>query len=319
VLPAHLVDVVRAHGGEVRTRAPVERILLAEGRATGVRLAGGEELRAPVVISNADLKRTYLEMVGEEHFSPATVARVKQFRMALPLFCVYLGLDIDLRDQMPNTNYWYFGTFDIEGLYQACYEGKLPTELFMYITAASVKDPQTEAIAPKGYSSLEIMTLVPAEYGLWDIEDGPAAGEKYHRKPGYQSAKQQLTEVMIEGAERVLPGIREHIVWQEAATPVTQEHFTFSTGGTSYGIELAVDQFGPARPSPKTEIEGLFLAGASTVFAHGIAGTMRGGVGTASAVLGRDLWGEVTAGKVFGEPDRLSGGGPGWDPWEASR
>src|SRR3990170_863795 len=74
VLPAHLVDVVRSHGGEVRTRARVQRILLEDGRVAGVRLANGDEVRAPVVVSNADLKRTYLEMVGEEHLSPQTVA-----------------------------------------------------------------------------------------------------------------------------------------------------------------------------------------------------------------------------------------------------
>ena len=319
VLPAHLVDVVRSHGGEVRTRAGVERILVEDGAAVGVRLTSGEELRAPVVVSNADLKRTFLEMVGEEHLSPQTVARVRQYRMALPLFCVYLGLDIDLRGRIPNTNYLYYTSFDIEGPYQDCLDGRVPSDLGFFITVASVKDPHTETIAPKGYSSLEIMSLVPADYSVWGIEKGPASGERYHRNPVYQSLKERLTDALVEGAERVIPGIGEHIIWKEAATPISQEHFTFSTGGTSYGIDLAVDQFGPNRPTPKTEIDGLYLAGASTVFAHGIAGVMRGGVGCASAVLGRDLQSEVDAGRVFGDPAKLSGGGPDWDPWQASR
>ena len=319
VLPAHFVDVIRSNGGEVRTRAGVERILVEDGKAAGVRLTSGEEFRAPVVVSNADLKRTFLEMVGEEHLSPQTVARVGNYRMALPLFCVYLGLDIDLSDRMPNTNYLYSTSFDIEGLYQDCYEGRVPSELTLFITVASVKDPHTKAIAPEGHSNLQIMTMVPADYSLWGIEKGPASGEKYHRNPVYQSLKQRLTDALVEGAERVIPGIRDHIVWKEAATPISQEHFTLSTGGTSYGIELTVDQFGPNRPSPETEIDGLFLAGASTVFAHGIAGVMRGGVGCAGAILDRDLQSEVAAGRVFGDPARLSGGGPDWDPWQASR
>jgi all-trans-retinol 13,14-reductase len=319
VLPAHLVDVVRSNGGEVRTRAPVQRILVEDGKAVGVRLASGEELRAPVVVSNADLKRTFLEMVGEEHLSPQTVTCIKQYRMALPLFCVYLGLDMDLRQHMPNTNYFYYTSFDTEGPFQDCYQGKVPSELGLFITVASVKDPHTETIAPKGYSSVQIMTLVPADYSLWGVEKGPALGEKYHRNPVYQSLKQSLTDAMVEGAEQVIPGIKEHIVWKEAATPISQEHFTFSTGGTSYGIELSADQFGPNRPSPETEIGGLFLAGASTVFAHGIGGVMRGGVGCASAVLGRDLQSEIAAGKVFGDPAKLTGGGLDWDPWQASR
>src|SRR3990170_3250700 len=122
VIPAHLVDVVRCHGGELRTRVPVERVLVEDGRAAGVRLADGEELRAPGGVSDADLKRTYLEMIGEEHLSPQTVARVRQYRMSLPLFCVYLGLDIDLRDRIPNTNYLYSSSFDTEGLYRDCFE-----------------------------------------------------------------------------------------------------------------------------------------------------------------------------------------------------
>ncbi len=319
VLPAHLVDVVRSNGGEVRTRVRVERIIIEDGRAAGVRLVGGEELRAPVVVSNADLKRTFMDLVGPEHVSAETAKRVRDFRMALPLFCVYLGLDIDLRDVMPNTNYWYYGTFDIEGMYKEAQEGHVPTELMMFITAGSVKDPETEAIAPKGYTSLEVMTLVPPDHRLWAVEEGPVAGEKYHQNQEYRSFKNRLADMLVEGAERVIPNLREHIIWQEAASPITQEKYTLSTGGTSYGIEMAIDQFGPNRPGAATEIPGLYLAGASTMFGHGIAGVMNGGIGCASAVLGRDLMAEVQAGAVFGDPSKLQGGGAGWDPWEASR
>ncbi len=319
VIAAHLVDVIRSNGGEVRTQVKVERIIIEDSRVAGVTLTGGEVLRAPVVVSNADLKRTLLDMVGREHISETTAARVDGYRMALPLFCVYLGLDIDLRETMPNTNFWCFSSFDVEGMYQDAYEGRVPRDLMLYITAGSVKDPGNEAMAPKGCTSLEVMTLVPAGYRFWEVEKGPASGEKYQRNEEYRSVKTSLMEAMISGAEQYIPGLREHIVWKEAATPVTQERYTLSTGGTSYGIELSTDQFGPLRPSPKTEIEGLYLAGASTVFGHGITGVMRGGVGCASAVLGRDLAAEVTAGAIFGDPAKLTGGGPGWDAWEASR
>ena len=78
----------------------------------------GAELDAPIVVSNADLKRTVLELVGEEHFSRETVERVRGFRMSLPLFAVYAGLDVDLVAQgLPNTNHWLWGTTDIEGIY----------------------------------------------------------------------------------------------------------------------------------------------------------------------------------------------------------
>jgi all-trans-retinol 13,14-reductase len=318
VLPARLIEVLQANGGEVRTRRRVDRILVEDGRAAGVRLTSGEELHAPTVISNADLKRTMLQMVGAEHISPATAARIDAYRMAVPIFCVYLGLDCDLRERMPNTNFWCCDSFDFERLYQSCYDGRLPEHFSLFITAASVKDPSTSRFAPPGCSSIEIMTWVPANYDVWRVHDGPAAGEKYHRDRDYRSNKDTLTELLIDGAEQALPGIREHIIWKEAATPVTQERYTLSTGGTSYGIEMALDQLGPNRPAPATEIPGLFLTGASTTSGPGIVGSMRGGVATAGAVLGRNLMREVERGRVFGDPSRLASD-PDWDPWQYSR
>lgn len=319
VIPATLVEVIEANGGQLLTRESVDRILVEDGKAAGVRLTTGEELRAPVVISNADLKRTMLDMVGREHLSAETVARIEGFRMAPPLFVVYLGLDIDLRETMPRTNYWIFSSFDPEAPYEGIHEGRLSDDLSVFISVGSVKDPESEHIAPKGYSSVELMTIVPADHRLWAVEEGPVAGEKYHRNPDYRSFKETIAERVIDIASDVIPNLREHIVWRETATPITHERYTHSTGGTSYGIELAVDQFGPNRVSPATEIPGLFLAGASTVYGHGIAGVMRGGVGTASVVAGVDVAADIAAGRPVGHPAPLPPRPEHWDAWEASR
>jgi all-trans-retinol 13,14-reductase len=319
MLAGMLVESIKAHGGEVRTHARVERILVEDGKARGVELTGGERIEAPIVVSDADLKRTLLEMVGAEHLSGKTVERVGGYRMALGLFSVYLGLDIDLRERMPNTNYWVHPGHDPEATYGPLYEGRLPDELPFYITSASVKDPETDAIAPPGCSSLEVITMVPGDYEFWRVERGPAAGERYSRNPEYLEIKEEVTERLIDGAERILGPIREHIEWREASTPITQERYTLVSGGTPYGLEHSPDQWGMRRPRPRTEIEGLYLAGGNTVYAHGIAGVMAGGVGTASAVLGRDLLGELRAGEVFGDPEKITAGGPDWDPFQASR
>lgn len=319
VIAAHLLDVVRSHGGRVRTRARVEKILIEAGRTVGVRLSGGEELRAPVVISNADLKRTYLDLVGAERLRPRTLARLSRARMSLPLFCVYLGLDVDLGERMPNTNYYLFPSWDAESPYSACYEGGLPPEPPVYMTAATVKDPYTKALAPPGCSSLQLMTIAPAQRSHWHVDEASLLDRGYRRRPAYRAAKLDLTERMIDGAARLFPDIREHIVWEEAATPITHERYTLATGGTSYGLEHTPDQWGLHRPRWKTEIDGLFLVGASTFYAHGVLGVMLGGVACAGAVLGRDLHAEIAKGAVFADPARLSVTGPGWDPLEACR
>lgn len=319
VFAANLVDVVRTHGGDVRTQARVEKILIQDGSTYGVRLNNGEVVNAPVIVSAADIKKTFLDFVGAEYLSARTIGKVSGYRMALPLFCVYLGLDIDLSDRMPNTNYMIYTSYDIEAICRDCYEGRIPDDPLIYITVASIKDPHTEAIAPRGSSNIQIMTLVPPDYSLWHIEEGPAAGEKYSRKSEYLAIKESLTERLIESAEKVIPDVKEHIVWKEASTPITHERYTLASGGTSYGIEPSTGQFGLKRPKPKTEVEGLYLAGASTVFGSGVVGTMLGGIGCASAILRRNLLEEIRGGRVYGDPSKLTPRGPDWDPLLVSR
>jgi phytoene dehydrogenase-like protein len=239
--------------------------------------------------------------------------------MALPFFVVYLGLDIDLRETLPATNFWGSESLDIEEIYRQTEAGRIPEHPLVFISAGSLKDRETSRIAPHGCTSLEVMTLVPPDHSLWQVGEGPVAGERYHRNPAYRTRKDELTERLIAIAETMIPEIAGHIVWKEAATPISHERYTLSTGGTSYGIEIALDQLGPNRPSATTEIPGLFLAGASTQNGHGISGVIRSGTVTAGAVLERDLLAEAAAGAVFGDPSKLTAGGPGWDPWAASR
>jgi phytoene dehydrogenase-like protein len=319
-MAGRLVEAIRAWGGEVRTRAPVSHVRIEKGRAVGVTLGKtGAEIDADAVISNADLKRTVLELVGEEHFAEETVERVRSFRMSLPLFCVYVGLDVDLAaDHLANTNHWLWGTTDIEGIYARVESGELPDENLAYLTITSLRDPESPQVAPKGHTNLQVMTLVPHDYDVWHVERGPAEGGRYHRDPEYRRRKTELMDSLLETAEAVLPGLREHVVWKEAATPVTQERFTHSTGGTSYGIEYATDQMGPARIGYATEVPGLFLCGASTPAGHGIANVMFSGLRAAETAAGESLRQAVLAGEVLGDRSLLPELRDGWDAWRES-
>jgi len=323
VIAGRLIESIRARGGEVRTRAPVKRVRIEKGRVTGVTARGKGrreiEIDAPVVISNADMKRTFFELVGPEHFAQDTCERIRDMRMAVPLFVAYVGIDVDWAAQgMPNTNYFIWGTTDIEGVYDELEAGKLSTHAMCYVTTASLKDPSSRHIAPEGYTNMQIMTLAPREYDVWHVDKGPADGGRYHRDPEYRRRKADVLDWLIDTADSVLPGLKEHIDWKEAATPVSQERFTQSTGGTSYGAELAIDQSGPFRIGPRTEVEGLCLCGASTPSGPGIAGVLRGGVVAAEEVLEMELLKPVLSGDVFGDRDVLPELREGWDAWRES-
>jgi phytoene dehydrogenase-like protein len=318
MLAAHLLDVIHTHGGRVRTRAHVEEIVVREGRVRGVRLKGGEQLEAGVVVSTADIKQTFLALLDPSAVSPRFRERVAGFRMATPLFCVYLGLDRDLRGAMPNTNYWCHPTYDAEDAYARAAAGELALDPTVYLTSATVKDPGCTRHAPAGCSTLELMTWATPSPEAWGVDPG-SLPSGYSRGERYRERKALVAERMIDVAEEVLGDVRGHIRWQEAATPLTQTRYTLSTDGSSYGIELATDQTGPRRPSPRTPIGGLYLAGASARRGHGIVGALMGGRDAAAEVLGRDLAHEVARGAVFADVDRLTAGGPDFAPLAACR
>jgi phytoene dehydrogenase-like protein len=283
------------------------------------------------VVSSADVKRTMLDLVGAEHLRRRTVSKTRNGRLALPWFNAYLGLDVDLRGRVPNADHFSFPTWDsfesLHGLMsgpQRRTDGwldDLRRRLPAYIHSSTVKDPDNRHYAPPGKTSLEVMVPIAPSYELWGLERGPFEGEDYRRNPRYLELKEALTDIMIDRAEEALPGlVRDHVAWREAGTPITQERYTAPTSGTAYGLELSTDQFAQfGRFKSRTEIAGLFLAGASTVWGPGVEGVMHSGIYAASAILGRDLSAQIAAGAVLGDPARLTPVGADWDPLNVSR
>ncbi|TCJ96703.1 phytoene desaturase family protein [Nocardia alba] len=326
VLSATMAEVVRANGGDFRLNARVAEIVVEGGRVRGVRLADGEFITAPVVVSNADLKRTYLELLDPAVVSPVKRKLVSSYTMAWPLFNTYLGLDIDLSETMTSAQIWKFsadadfGPMRKIANWQAAGGDRerwlrlIGDNAAAMIHIATNKDTVT-ALAPVGHSVVEIMTYLPPDHDLWGLSTGgPVHGENYRANPDYLAVKEAITETLIDLAGEVIPNLREHIVWQEAATPITQERYTHSTAGGSYGIEMNLRQVGPLRPGPKTDISGLYLAGASLSWGPGVEGVMLSGVGAAGAVLRRDLFTAIRKGTVFGSADQIPEHGGDWDP-----
>jgi phytoene dehydrogenase-like protein len=317
VLPARLISVVEANGGEVRCLTTVKRIAVTDGAVAGVELDDGTTIAAPLVISNADHARTVLELVDRDAWNPDTVNWTEHATMTLGLVCVYLVVDRVIDG--PNTNYFVFGDYETDALYDRLDAGELGQAPFAYIALASRKDPGNTMLCPPGHTNLQIMTLAPRGYGWWGLDEGPTHGGSYRRNERYRSRKAELTERLIDAAESVLGPLRDHLVHVETATPLSQERYTHSTGGTSYGYVHSPDQSGVLRPQHRTEIEGLWQVGANTASGHGIAGTMVGGVNCAGEILDRPLLVEFFLGTRLQDPDALDPDPPEFDPLEYSR
>jgi phytoene dehydrogenase-like protein len=213
--------------------------------------------------------------------------------MALPLAVLYLVVDRDLAAEgVPVTNFAVATRDDPQHEYDAIRRGEFPAEPSVWVTVASLKDPDNERLCRPGQSNLQLVSVAPPHPRAWGLAFGDAPGA------AYGAAKDAVRERMLRAADRALPGLSESVVYADLATPYTDERFIGVTDGTAYGIAAIPDQMLLGRPGPRTHVGGLFLAGASTRAGHGITGTMAGGIAAASAVLGRPAVAAVRQGST---------------------
>jgi len=291
IIADKVADAIEAAGGSVHLRKPIERILIEGGRAVGVRIEAGRrepavEVRADVVISNADIKRTYLELVGPEYLTAASVRKARSWTMGGAIFMTVAGIRGDLRELgMKNANYWVFDDYDLESFYRDSRDANAPTPRGCYITSASLKDPDTPHHAPEGCQTIEIMTLVPGQADAWGVSTDDITPWNYKGREDYVALKERLHNEMLERLESLFPGALAQLDFAESATPVSHSRFTRASDGTGYGLACTPAQFMQGRPGYRAEIPGLYLCGASTRAGHGIVGAMMSGRHAARRVL----------------------------------
>jgi len=287
VIADKLAARIESLGSSIHLRHPIERVLVENGRAVGVRVAAraGEparDVRADLVVSNADLKRTLLELVGPEHLPSGYVTRVEKYEMAAALFMTFLGVEGPI-EGMRATNYWAFDSVDVEDAYRD--RGDLMPR-GCYITSASLKDPaHAEHHAPRGVTNVEVMALAPGSMSRFAVDDQDVAGWSYRRNEAYHAIKQRIEDDLVRRLDVLFPGTASRIVFRESATPVSHRRYTGASDGSGYGLAATPEQFFERRPGYRTPIAGLYLCGASTRAGHGIVGAMSSGKHAALSVL----------------------------------
>lgn len=280
-----LARTIESHGGEIRRRTRVTRIVIEEEHIVGVELEGGEQIKSHVVVSNADSTHTLRFLVGNHAIPKELKTKIESAEMAVPLFVMYLALKCDPDALgLTNANYWLFPRYKLEEQYAACYAGTLPHDPMVYLSIASLKDRHNQDVAPSGYTNLQLMTLAPSAPEAWGVEGTPLAGFRYRHNTQYVEAKREFERRMVATVETMMPGLLREIAWQESATPLTQERFALSSGGTGYGLAHIPRQFLTGRYPIVSGINGLYLVGANTLFGHGATGAMLSGRACAQVV-----------------------------------
>lgn len=289
VLADELALAIEGAGGSIHLRCGIESILMEDGRAVGVRTEPrkGEQhtVRAKVVLSNADIKKTLLELVGPEHLPSKWVKKSERWTMPAPIFSTYLGVAGDLSEiGMTSSNTWQFDDYDFEAYYKAARDTEAPTPRGCYITSASMKDPGDAWHAPEGVGSVEVMALLPGEPKAWGVTEQQWWDGSYSDSSAYQERKQAIEDDLVRRFDTLFPGGGQRVVFRESATPASQTRYTRASGGTGYGLAGTPEQFNEKRPDVKGPLPGLWFCGASTRSGHGILGALLSGKIAASGI-----------------------------------
>jgi phytoene dehydrogenase-like protein len=263
-----MAAAARENGAEIRTNASVARILVEGGRARGVVLEDGNELRANTVVSNADPKRTFLALVDKNDVPEDFRLSIEGIKMAGPCAKVNMALAEEPRfNGMPagaDPNQRSLATLvptleAAERMYDIAKWGEIPEELWVDCVVASNVDP---SLAPEGK---HVMTCF-VQYLPFELREGT-----------WDQRRELLGERVVRKIAEYAPNVPNAIEAMQVVTPLDLERTYGLTEGNIFHGDLNIEQLFFMRPVPgwsdyRTPIEGLYLCGAGVHPGGGVTG-----------------------------------------------
>ena len=254
-------------GAEIRTGADVKEVRVKDGVASGVVLAGGEEVAAKAIISNADPRRTLLHLVDPTHLTPDFVMKLQNYRMpgtvakvnlalsALPEFIALKGKDDALRGRIhigPEIDY-------LERAFDESKYGGFSQHPYMEVSIPSLTDP---SLAPAGKHVMSVYM----QFAPYKLRNGE-----------WNSQRDALGNTVVKTLSEYAPNLAGLVLDGQIITPQDLEETYGLTGGHVFHGELALDQFFTMRPlldwaRYRTPIRNLYLCGSGTHPGAGLTG-----------------------------------------------
>ena len=263
-----LTSSFRAMGGTLLNNSEVEKVDIRSARVKGVILKNGDEYLAQNVVSNADVKRTFLKLTDHEHLPPNFIKKVNNFKIRGSSGKVNIALDSMpnfpvISDNNPCLKGDIHFTDSIERMERAYDDWKMGTwsrDPFLDMMIPTLTDP-TMAPPGKHFMSCFVQYCPPKVGGQnWTKENKEAFGE---------TVIQQIADYS--------PGFKDKILHMEVRTPKELEEEVGLTEGNIFQGELTFDQLLFNRPIPgyaqyRSPIKGLYMCGSSTHPGGGVMG-----------------------------------------------
>ena len=262
-----IAGAARRFGCEIRTGATVERVIVEDGRATGVVLADGEEIYGRMVASSLDPRRTFLELVDEKWLPATLVEDVDHFRFQGSSAKVNLALDgLPSFSARPGPGPHLQGAISIspsldylERAYDDAKYGRFSRRPYMDIVIPSLIDPE---MAPPGKHVMSIFV----QYAPYHLAEGR-----------WEDNRDALGDAVVEALARFAPNIERLILHRQVLTPLDIERMTGLSEGNIFQGELSLEQLFFLRPAARwsryrTPIRDYYQCGSGTHPGGGIMG-----------------------------------------------
>ncbi|KAF3853855.1 hypothetical protein F7725_014543 [Dissostichus mawsoni] len=279
----HIIRTIQKYGGNCLVRAPVTGILVNDKE----QLMEEVEIHAPVVVSNCGVFNTFQKLLPPAiQENKGIQERLNMMKHGRGSFLVFSGFDGTQEELgLESTNFWLFKNNDMDTSMDAFFalnKEEAPDNIpMMFITMPSAKDPESKIRHP-GKSCMTILTMVKYEwFEEWKDTSVRKRGDEYY------NYKMRFAKNLFDWACTLFPKIKDKLVFQDVATPLTNNHYLGAQRGAMYSAEHNLDRFQAetvARNRCNTPVKNLYISG-QDVFSCGIAGALHGGLLCASAVL----------------------------------
>jgi len=262
-----IAGAARHFGAEIRSEAPIERILLQDGTALGVVLQSGEEIRARVVVSSLDPKRTFLKLIEAAALDPDFLEAVRRYKIRgssgkvnlalgeLPRFTALPGEGPHLRGAVsisPSIDY-------IERAFDDAKYGDYSRRPYLDIVIPSLMD---SSLAPRGKHVMSIFV----QYAPYQLRQGT-----------WEDKREAFGDTVIDTLSEYAPNLKNAILHRQVLSPWDLEQKIGLTEGNIFHGELSPDQLFFLRPVPgwaqyRTPLRRLYLCGSGTHPGGGVMG-----------------------------------------------
>jgi phytoene desaturase len=256
------VTALERSGGELALKTPVSRIVVEDGRVTGVEIDGGRRINAPLVVSNADARHTFEDLIGLDRLPTPFVRRLQRLKPSASACVLYGATSHDVMQYEPAHETFVYKHWDHDDTWRDIVAGK-PGGMSMSIM--TMLDPD---LAPSGEHVIIITAVAPYDIGR-----------------SWSEYRDEYMNALLAEFESTIPDLRQHLSFWIGGTPLDIERFTRNHEGATYGWELIPPQIGSKRLGHAAPIDGLYLTGHWTEEGPASFRVILSGINTASKIL----------------------------------